>query len=568
MKNTKYLLSIIVSQFVFLSFAQIPSLEWGLNFGGPNIDHPNEITLDENGNIYVTGYFNGTVDFDPGIGVYPLQSAGRTDFFVQKLNSEGELLWAISGGGSEFDYGQFISLDTDGNVYITGGFQRIADFDPSSNTNNLTSKGNNDAFVLKLDENGNFIWVNQIGGTGIDFGYSLATDASNNVFVAGYFQGEVDFNPGTDTFNLNSVGLSNDIFIQKLNSNGDFVWAIQLGDTATDAAYGIDVDVFGDICVTGLFRGTIDFDPGVDTNYLTATAAERDIFILKLTNNGEFLWANRIGAETPEVVKEIKTDSKGNVYTIGHFNETVDFDPSDEEYLLTSNGKLDIYIQKLDRNGDFLWAKTFGSEDSDLGYAITFDKDDNVYTTGGFKYEVDFDPGLTELKRLSNGTNDVFLQKLDENGNYIWATSFGGTGDDAGLAIAIDKNENIYLSGYFESIVNIDLGIPPFDIIVNGLQDAFLIKLIPSIISSNNEVINHSLIDVYPNPTTNKVNFRLGELRDVSITIRNITGETVFQSELISSDNYLVDLNVQQGIYLVEVKGNNTFHQTKLVVGK
>ena len=568
MKNTKYLLSIIVSQFVFLSFAQIPSLEWGLNFGGPNIDHPNEITLDENGNIYVTGYFNGTVDFDPGIGVYPLQSAGRTDFFVQKLNSEGELLWAISGGGSEFDYGQFISLDTDGNVYITGGFQRIADFDPSSNTYNLTSKGNNDAFVLKLDENGNFIWVNQIGGTGIDFGYSLATDASNNVFVAGYFQGEVDFNPGTDTFNLNSVGLSNDIFIQKLNSNGDFVWAIQLGDTATDAAYGIDVDVFGDICVTGLFRGTIDFDPGVDTNYLTATAAERDIFILKLTNNGDFLWANRIGAETPEVVKEIKTDSKGNIYTIGHFNETVDFDPSDEEYLLTSNGKLDIYIQKLDRNGDFLWAKTFGSEDSDLGYAITFDKDDNVYTTGGFKYEVDFDPGLTELKRLSNGTNDVFLQKLDENGNYIWATSFGGTGDDAGLAIAIDKNENIYLSGYFESIVNIDLGIPPFDIIVNGLQDAFLIKLIPSIISSNNEVINHSLIDVYPNPTTNKVNFRLGDLRDVSITIRNITGETVFQSELISSDNYLVDLNVQQGIYLVEVKGNNTFHQTKLVVGK
>ncbi len=207
-------------------------------------------------------------------------------------------VWAKQVGGSETDNGNSIATDANGNVYITGNFEATVDFDPGAGSFNLTSNGGSfysDIFIEKLDANGNFLWAKQIGGIGNDYGWSIATDDSGNVYTTGRFKGQnVDFDPGAGIFNLSSGGGSSyDIFIEKLSSNGSFVWAKQMGGTADDMGLSITMDLFGNIFTTGSFQGIVDFDPDTGIFNLNSTGSE-DIFIQKLDANGNFLWANSI----------------------------------------------------------------------------------------------------------------------------------------------------------------------------------------------------------------------------------------------------------------------------------
>ncbi len=240
------------------------------------------IAVDIAGNVYTTGYFNGTGDFDPGPGTFNLTSAGVWDIFVSKLDSAGGFVWAKRMGGTEPDWGFGIAMDATGNVYTTGYFEGTVDFDPGPGTFNLTSASSwEDVFVLKLDGAGNFVWAKRMGGTGVDAGWDIAVNGAGNVYTTGHFQGTTDFDPGPGTFNLTSAG-STDIFVSELDSAGDFVWAKSMGGTSGDYSRGIAVDGAGNVYTTGHFQGTGDFDPGPGTFNLTS-AGNSDIFVSKLS---------------------------------------------------------------------------------------------------------------------------------------------------------------------------------------------------------------------------------------------------------------------------------------------
>jgi hypothetical protein len=199
--------------------------------------------------VYATGYYNGTVDFDPGAGIANMTATGNPDVFVLKLNSSGALLWAKSLGGSNAAYGRSIDVDSSGNVYTTGNFDGTADFDPGSGTENLSSaggSGDNDVFVSKLNSSGEFVWAKSFVGTNAgcdpmdmmcsnnyEVGYSIAIDGSSNVYAAGYFIKTVDFDPGSGTEYLTSAG-NGDAFIVKMNSAG----STSATTTTTPAASG------------------------------------------------------------------------------------------------------------------------------------------------------------------------------------------------------------------------------------------------------------------------------------------------------------------------------------------
>ncbi|MFH0865376.1 MAG: SBBP repeat-containing protein [Bacteroidota bacterium] len=185
-------------------------------------------------------------------------------------------------------------------------------------------------FIL-AQENAIMQWVKQIGGTySDDRGYSLTLDASGNVYTTGFF-GTADFDPGADTFNLTSVG--GDIFISKIDSSGNFVWAEQMGGSDFDYGTSIAVDASGNVYTTGLFRGAADFDPGADTFKLTSAGVE-DIFISKLNSSGNFIWAKQIDGTNLNYGPCIAIDTFGNVYTTGPFHDTADFDPGAGVYNL------------------------------------------------------------------------------------------------------------------------------------------------------------------------------------------------------------------------------------------
>jgi hypothetical protein len=339
------LLSLSINVLLNLANAQQPSLEWAKSFGGAaNQDVGMSIAADASGNVYTTGYFSGTVDFDPGTGTSNLTSNGGIDAFVQKLDPSGNLLWAKSFGGTSNDYGYAVTVDASGNVYTIGEFLGTADFDPGTGTNNLSSNGGPDVFVQKLSPTGILLWVKSFGGTGSDDGNSITVDASGNIFTTGSFVGTVDFNPGAATSNLTSNG-SNDIFVQKLNPSGNLIWAKSFGGTGIDGATAIRVDASGFTYTTGRFQGTVDFDPGTGTSNLTSNGSN-DIFVQKLNPLGNLLWAKSFGG-TGSDFGYSAIDASGNVYTTGYFSGTVDFDPGTGTTNLTSNGSLDVFVQKL-----------------------------------------------------------------------------------------------------------------------------------------------------------------------------------------------------------------------------
>ncbi|MEM9921258.1 MAG: SBBP repeat-containing protein [Bacteroidota bacterium] len=255
-------------------------MSWEVTMGGPSLEEGQALATDSKGNVYMAGRFSNTVDFDPSINEVNVTSEGGQDIFVQKFNSDGGFLWVRTVGGTSVDQASGIAIDKDDNVYVTGSFERTVDFDPGMGTANLTAIGVEDMFVQKLDSDGNFVWAKQVGGSFVR-GRSISTDADGAVYTTGFFRSFTDFDPGAGTFQLNSTGAFDDMFIHKLSADGDFVWAKQL--TCSDSeGYGIQIDANNSIYATGFFKGTIDFDPSDKVQTAASNAGSDDIFIVKL----------------------------------------------------------------------------------------------------------------------------------------------------------------------------------------------------------------------------------------------------------------------------------------------
>src|SRR6185436_1054252 len=241
------------------------NLMWSKIYGGPSSEIANAIAADASGNIYITGFFNATVDFDPGAATFNMTSAAGNDIFVSKLDGSGNFIWAKQMEGTANEQGISIRVDASGSVYVAGAFNGTVDFDPGAATYNLTTLGNNDIFISKLNSTGNFLWAKQIGGSASDNARSMAIDAAGNVYTTGDFYAAVDFDPGAGTFNMTPE--SYDAFISKLDASGNFVWAQKLGGPSSDRGYSIALDGSTNIYTNGIFYETADFDPGPGTSY-------------------------------------------------------------------------------------------------------------------------------------------------------------------------------------------------------------------------------------------------------------------------------------------------------------
>ncbi len=385
---------------------------WAKSFGGNSRDLGNSISIDASGNLYTTGFFEGTVDFDPGAGTANLTPVGLRDIYVQKLDTAGNFLWAKSFGGNFRDFGSSICIDASGNVYTLGYFSGTVDFDPGMGITNLTSIGQEDIFIQKMDSVGNFLWARSFGGNSADIGHSIGIDASGNVYNVGHFRGTADFDPGAGTTNHTSTGVQ-DIYVQKMDSTGNFLWVRTFGGISADIANSISIDASGNLYTTGLFQGTVDFNPDTAIVNLTSAGSE-DIFVQKMDSAGNFLWAKSFGGNSTDFGNSISLDTSGNSYTTGYFNGTADFDPGSGTASLTSAGSQDIYVQKMDSAGNFLWAKSFGGNSTDLGSSILVDASGNIYTTGKFDKIANFDPGVGTTNLSSLGQEDIFVQKMSQ----------------------------------------------------------------------------------------------------------------------------------------------------------
>jgi hypothetical protein len=307
---------------------------WAKSMGAAHSDVGNDIALDGSGNVCVIGYFQDTVDFDPGPGSANLNGLGAEDIFICKLDANGGYLWADAIASSASEFGTALAIDASGNIYLTGEFQGTVDFDPGSGTANLTSNGNFDLFVSKLDANGAYVWAKSMGNNLADFGSSIAVDGGSNVYSTGVFQATVDFDPGPGVANLTSNG-GYDIYVSKLDASGNYVWARSMGSPVDENPTGIALDAYGSAYTTGYFQQTVDFDPGAGVANVTSNG-DADIFVSKLDASGNYKWAYGIGDVNFDIARAITLDKNGNICATGSFNGIVDFDPGTPAAILNS----------------------------------------------------------------------------------------------------------------------------------------------------------------------------------------------------------------------------------------
>ncbi|MCK9610989.1 MAG: SBBP repeat-containing protein [Candidatus Cloacimonas sp.] len=486
-------------------FAQNVDWLWAKKAGGTSYDSSSSIAVDANGNSYITGYFYGSATF----GTTTLTSSGGSDIFVAKLDINGNWLWAKKAGGTDFDFGNSIAVDANGNSYVTGYFSGSANF----GTTTLTSSSEyyTEIYVAKLDINGNWLWANKAGGTGWDYGYGIAVDANGNSYVTGAFAESAIF--GTTTLTSNG---GSDIFVAKLDSSGNWLWAKQAGGTDYDDGYGIVVDINGNSYVTGIFYSS---NCSFGSTTLTSSGGS-DIFVAKLDINGNWLWAKQAGGTSGDSGNGIAVDANGNSYITGGFKESATFGTT----TLTSSGyyDYDIFVTKLDIDGNWLWAKQAGGTGDEGSNSIAVDANGNSYITSGFEESVNF--GTTTL--TSSGYLDIFVAKIDHNGNWLWAKQAGGAIDDCGYGIALDANGNSYVTGVFMESANFGTT----TLTSSGDRDIFVAKLEEVNSISLPDIISFSGIrSIYPNPFNplTTIDYEISMPADVIIEVYNNRGQLV-----------------------------------------
>jgi len=545
-------------------------------------------------------------------------------FTFSFLTAQVNLQWVQNIGGIDDERPYGIVLDAAGNVYTTGHFFGPTDFDPGIGNTAISAVGLSDVFISKLDVSGNLVWAKTMGGNSIELAFGIALDATNNVYVTGYFHDTADFDPGAGVHNLISQG-AEDIFICKLDVNGNFVWAKSLGGSGNDIARSITVDGSGNVYTTGFFTDTADFDPGANvslmvsggntdmfmskldangnfvwakqikgtghseayqikldaagnifttgyfrdaedfdpsnSNNVLTSVAGNDIFVAKYDANGNYLWAKQMGGTGYERARKLTLDAIGNIYVVGSFDALVDFDPGAGSYNLASYGMEDCFILKLNSSGNFVWAKRIGNSDFEEPSDITIDSNGNLFITGYFTYTVDFDAGIG-ITNLTSASNysDAFITKYDSNGNFAWAKSFGGNGYEAGSAILLNSAGNIYVAGYYQYTVDFDPGTTTNNFTSGGGDDVFILKL-TQVPAGINSYENTDVISIYPNPGNGIITIDSKEMIE-EVTIRNVLGEIVTQSK-----QYKIDISKEaKGIYFVTVQTEKNFYTERVIV--
>jgi hypothetical protein len=360
----------------------------------------------------IGGAFTGQADFKPGSGKSETVSNGQLDGFVWQLSGTGAFVRKVAMGGLNQDVVTALAIDPTGNVVVTGLFQGPADF----GRKDMVSAGGHDGFVVKLTPAFDFVYAKKLGGVAEDTGSGVAVDSTGAVYVTGTFSASGDFNPGKRTATLLSTGLE-DVYLVKLDSAGNFVYAKQFGGANHEEGIAVTVDHGQNVLLTGAFSGTADFNPTAGQTDL-ASHGQSDVYVVKLNAAGGLVWARQAGGTEPDGVHAVRTDRAGNVYLGGQFSGTADFDPGAQTFNLAgTTGVANGFLWKLNASGNLVYARMLKTKAGGFGEvdAVALDSTGNIFLAGRFAGTVDFDPaGVTTQNHSTSAGNsyDAFLEKL------------------------------------------------------------------------------------------------------------------------------------------------------------
>ncbi len=534
--------------FVLLcNFINAQNYQWANSAGTNHVESARSVAADDSGNVYVTGYFQGTsITF--GTTVLTNTINNKTDMYLVKYDANGNVLWARSNVGMGYDQSSSVSTDAMGNVLVLGTFNSDSITFGAYTLMNVNPSGPftlQDVFLVKYDGSGNVLWAKSGGSASGDIAHSVATDDAGNVVVAGVCSGD-SLTFGSTT--LSNLGGIPNMYIVKFDENGNVLWARNSGDYSE--ANSVAFDDSGNVVAFGYYtNSTIIFGTTTLTNIGFV-----NMFLVKYDVNGSVIWANNLGGSSADYSKALAVDTSGNIIVGGYFqSDTIIFGT---DTLINASNNDDLFLAKYDLNGNVLWAKRAGGIGSDRVLSLAADISGNILALGTYNSpSIVFDSD--SLVQSVNGY--IYVVKYDANGNVIWLNGPGGTsGSDIAYSVAVDNLGDVLVTGDFWS-ATLTYGLT---VLTNaGDYDMFIVKLsgLPTIVDN---MENKNSISVFPNPSSGKFTLAAkGRLE-----IYNVLGEKILSQELIS-DKTEVDLgNYKKGIFVLKINSASTTYSRKIIV--
>ena len=466
-----WLLTYCIATISLNAFGQPPCNYTGISVGGTGLDGGMDLARDSEGNIYLAGYFSGTINLATNI---TLISHGGTDAFIAKFTAELTPIWALGCGGTQDDRIQEIDLDNNGNILASGDFKGSVQFGNQT----LTSHGQSDAFVLKVNTAGIVQWAVDLGGSSIDNGRSIATNDLNESVLCCFFNGTAQFG----TYQLTSSG-AEDIAIVKLDTFGNVIWVKQGSGFAGCEPRGIDIDNQGNIALCGYFISDLSFN-GLSQPILGI--GDKDCFIATFNPSGTCIWGKAFGSYDWDVAQTVKYDQTGNIYVSGVYSAPFTFAGNN----LQAFGGYDALLVKYSSSGNQLWASNGGGIGDEFMIGLDVSTNNQLITTGYFEGSALFQgQSLT-----SHGGRDIFVNVYSTSGSLLNSNSWGSTSSDFGWE-AIDNNGTWYACGEFNGTMQVgNQNLTP-----NGSSDMFIITSNPQPQSTN---FTHTISNLTVNFTT------------------------------------------------------------------
>ncbi|HRZ78434.1 MAG TPA: SBBP repeat-containing protein [bacterium] len=393
--------------------------EWTKQWGSSSGDHADSVTINSEGDVFLTGATYCTIDWN-------------SDVIIFKVRDDGDLKWERQFGSEFDDHGYDITVDKNDNVFVAGVTLGSIDGNPN--------KGYEDSFLVKLNPDGTRSWARQWGSAFSDRAFSVATDMDGNIYVAGDSDGVIEGG-------VNESGEYWDIFLSKFDNDGNIKWIRQWGSGKYDGAKSIVIDHENKkIFMTGSTDGKLDGGE---------KSGEYDLFLTKLDMDGNREWTRQWGSSEIDFGISVAVSGSGNIFisgnTEGAIGENVEVLPEDQ-----------MFLTRFSPDGEYEWTKQWGKGYNSYLTDMEIDAGDKIFVTGSVGGEFE---GFVNEKYM-----DVFITKWDEDGNIEWNEQWGTDYANAGLGIAVNDEGSIYVTGRTEG--------PLAENAVNDWEDIFLTKFV------------------------------------------------------------------------------------------
>jgi hypothetical protein len=520
-----------------VAWSQTPDIDWQRTLGGNQNETFRSIKNTSDGGFIVSGSSSSGLSGDKTVLIN-----GGVDYWIIKTTLNGTIEWQKSIGGTLSNDNSDIIQTSDGGYLVGGRSESNISGDKTENTN-----GSHDYWVLKLDNLGNILWQNTIGGSLTDWLKSMIETPDGGFLLGGFSDSPIS---GDKT--QMSRGQS-DYWVVKIDAVGNVVWDKTIGGNWNDILQSVINTDDGGFLLAGYSQSDVSGEK-TEPNRSGINSVLSDYWIVKLDANGNLLWEKTIGGDQGEYLANVIATLDSGYVIVGY--STSDVSGEKTEANLTGIGWGDFWIVKINDTGSIIWQNVIGGVGNEIAFSGIQDNYGNILVCGSSNSNISFDK--TENSR---GGTDFWAVKVNSMGEVLWDKTLGGEQNEQINSASYSTTDNSFIVG--GTTLSSNTGDKTE--VSRGLSDYWIVKLQPESLSTHN--FNSATVQVYPNPSTQTVNFDFNESYPMlKARTFNLLGQLVNEKTVQNTSNLSIDINGESGVYFVEIENENYEKKTFKIV--